>query len=139
MGNTIILGKVVGPQGPQGPQGPEGPQGPQGPQGIPGVIQDGSVTAGKLADDAVRLSFENVSVAVSAFADDTTYADFPFRASIALEGALASMHPEVVFGVAEAMSGNFAPVAESFHGGVYIYAAEMPEAMVTIPTIVLWR
>ena len=34
---------------------------------------------------------------------------------------------------------DFAPAAESFHGGVYIYAAEMPEAMVTIPTIVLWR
>lgn len=102
-------------------------------------IEDGSVTANKLAAGAVRLTFENVSVAASAFADDTTYADFPFRASIALEGALASMHPEVVFGVAEAMSGNYAPVAESHDGGVYIYTAEMPEATVTIPTIVLWR
>ena len=105
-------------------------------------IADGSITAGMLAESAItagRLLFSNVSVAVNTFADDITYANFPFRASIALQGALGSMLPEVVFSLADAASGNFAPVVESYDGGVYIYAVEKPEEDVTIPVITLWR
>lgn len=99
----------------------------------------GAVGASNLAADAVKLTFTNTSVAASAFAPDTTYADFPFRASVSLAGVMGTMVPEVVFGAADAASGIFAPVAESIIGGVYLYAAEVPSANITIPTIICWR
>lgn len=102
-------------------------------------ISPGAVTAQKLAADAVKLTFTNTTVEASSFAADETYGDFPYRAAVPLTGAAEAMTPEVVFGAADAMSGTFAPVAESYAGGVYIYAAELPSAAVTIPTILLWR
>lgn len=85
------------------------------------------------------LRFTDVTVPVSSFASNATYADFPYRASVSLAGVTAGMVPEVVFGVADAMSGIFAPVAGSYNGGVYIYASEVPAASITIPVIILWR
>ena len=86
-----------------------------------------------------KLQFTGVTVAASKFVDDTTYEDFPKRAAVALDGVQDTMVPEIMFSLADAMSGNFAPVAESYSGGVYIYAADVPEAAVTIPTIILWK
>ena len=102
-------------------------------------ISPGAVTAQKLAADAVKLTFTNTVVEAASFTADETYGDFPYRAAVPLTGAAEAMTPEVVFGAADAMSGTFAPVAESYAGGVYIYAAELPPAAVTIPTILLWR
>ena len=102
-------------------------------------ISPGAVTAQKLAADAVKLTFTNTTVEAASFTADETYGDFPYRAAVPLTGAAEAMTPEVVFGVTDAMSGTFAPVAESYAGGVYIYAAELPSAAVTIPTILLWR
>lgn len=102
-------------------------------------IAKDAVTAQKLAADAVKLTFTNTTVEAASFAADETYGDFPYRAAVPLTGAAEAMTPEVVFGAADAMSGTFAPVAESYAGGVYIYAAELPSAAVTIPTIILWR
>lgn len=99
----------------------------------------GAVGASNLAADAVKLTFTNTVVEAASFAADETYGDFPYRAAVPLTGAAEAMMPEVVFGVTDAMSGTFAPVAESYAGGVYIYAAELPSAAVTIPTIILWR
>ena len=102
-------------------------------------ISPGAVTAQKLAADAVKLTFTNTTVEAASFTADETYGDFPYRAAVPLTGAAEAMTPEVVFGAADAMSGTFAPVAESYAGGVYIYAAELPSAAMTIPTILLWR
>lgn len=86
-----------------------------------------------------KLQFSNVSVSKGDFVSDTTYQDFPYRASIALSGAIKSMIPEVVLSVDDALSGNYAPVAESYNGGVYLYAGSPPDSDVTIPTIIMWR
>ena len=86
-----------------------------------------------------KLQFSNVSVPSSDFISDTTYQDFPYRASISLNGAIGSMIPEVVLSVDDALSGNYAPVAESYNGGVYLYAGSPPDSDITIPTILLWR
>lgn len=94
---------------------------------------------GGSAYELKKLSFSNTSVAAASFVADSTYTDFPYRASVPLTGVTSSMTPEVVFGVTEAMSGTFAPVAETYNGGVYIYAAEVPNAAITIPTILCWR
>lgn len=86
-----------------------------------------------------KLLFTDTSVPVSAFVADSTYQDYPFRAAIALTGVLDTMIPEVVLGVADAIDGNFAPVAATYNGGVYLYAASVPESAITIPTIICWK
>lgn len=86
-----------------------------------------------------KLQLSNVTVPKGAFVSDETYQDFPYRASVALSGAIENMIPEVVLSVDDAVSGNFAPVAESYNGGVYLYAGSPPDADITIPTIILWR
>lgn len=86
-----------------------------------------------------KLAFASTAVPVSAWAENSMYEDYPYRAAVALSGVTAAMIPEVVFGL-DAMSDNsFAPVAECYNGGVYIYAADVPESAITIPTIICWR
>lgn len=79
--------------------------------------------------------FSGVSVAASAWVNDSTYAAYPYAASIACPGVTASHVPEVVFGATEAASGNFAPVALSGNGTVKIYAATKPTAAITVQSI----
>ena len=86
-----------------------------------------------------KLQFSNVYVAAGTFVADSTYEDYPFRASVALEGVLESMIPEVVFGLLDAISGLFAPVAETYNGGVYLYATDAPEADIVVPVIICWK
>lgn len=109
-------------------------------QAAGGEIPDGSITHPKLAADAVKLTFTNVAVQASQWAADETYSDFPFRALVGLSDAVtAAMVPEVIFDVADATSGIFAPVAHSTGGGIMLYASEQPSTAITIPTILLWR
>lgn len=70
---------------------------------------------------------------------DATYTDFPYKATVLLTGVTAAMMPQVIFDVEEATSGDYAPIEETHAGGVYIWAASMPEAAITIPTIICWR
>ena len=79
--------------------------------------------------------FSGVSVAASTWVSDSTYAAYPYAASIACPGVTASHVPEVVFGATEAASGNFAPVALSGSGTVKIYAATKPTAAITVQSI----
>ena len=79
--------------------------------------------------------FSAVSVAASAWVSDSTYAAYPYAASIVCPGVTASHVPEVVFGATEAASGNFAPVALSGSGTVKIYAATKPTAAITVQSI----
>lgn len=99
-------------------------------------IKAGAVTRAKLAADVKVISFTNKTVAVSDWASNSTYTDFPHRAAVACAGVTAKHYPEVSFSPVDALEGRFAPVAESYDGGVYIYASEVPEAALTIPTIV---
>ena len=86
-----------------------------------------------------KLLFTNVSVSASAFVSDSTYEDYGYRAAVALQGATSSMIPEAVFSLADASGGNFAPVVETYNGGIYLYASDVPESQITIPTIICWR
>lgn len=81
----------------------------------------------------------NLSVPVGSWSSDATYADYPYRAAVPFPGALASMAPEVVFALADAVSGKLAPVAQSYAGGVYIYTSQIPAATITIETLTLWK
>ena len=112
-----------------------------------GLDANGNLTdSGKKASDFANAShthagyaevkiFSAVSVVASAWASDSTYAAYPYAASIACSGVTASHVPEVVFGAVEAASGNFAPVALSGSGTVKIYAATKPTAAITVQSI----
>lgn len=86
-----------------------------------------------------KLQFNNTSVARSDFVADTTHEDYPFRASVMRKGVLNSMIPEVIFSLSDATSGLFAPTAETYNGGVYLYASDVPEEDVTVPVIIFWK
>lgn len=112
-----------------------------------GLDANGNLTdSGKKASDFANAShahagyaevkiFSGVSVAASAWVSDSTYAAYPYAASIACSGVTASYVTEVVFGAVEAASGNFAPVALSGSGTVKIYAATKPTAAITVQSI----
>ena len=88
-----------------------------------------------------KLAFHNVVASESDFIANSTYADsgYNFRIALSLGGVSGAMIPEVVFSVKDATSGNFAPVAETYGGGVYIYSATQPTEDIVIPTIICWR
>lgn len=88
-----------------------------------------------------KLLFKNTTVPTSAFLENNTYEEegYPYRAAVALDGVNAAMVPEVVYSVKAAANTDFAPVAESYNGGIYIYAGSQPEEAVDIPTIICWK
>lgn len=77
------------------------------------------------------------SVTVSAWVSDSTYADYPYRASVALTGVTASDFAEVTFSAADAISGYYAPVCETYDGGVYLYSTANDS--ITVPTIAVLK
>ena len=92
------------------------------------------------ADNANKvLRYLNITAPASLFVADTTYEDYPFRAAVALKDVTVKMIPQVCFGLKEATSGNFAPLCATYNGGIYIYAAEQPEADVVILTVLCFK
>ena len=104
-----------------------------------GVQQELKDLEAGTAVELKKLLFRDTTVQASAFVQDSTYEGYPYRAAVALSGVVATMVPEVVFGVAAMTENDFATVSECYNGGVYIYAADKPEVPVKIPTIVCWR
>lgn len=104
------------------------------------------VLAGLLAEviggtqyELKRLTFTNTVVPVTAWSRTGGVGNYPYRAAVSLSGVTSAMLPEVVFSADDATSGMFAPVADSYIGGVYLYAASVPSLPVTVPTITVWR
>lgn len=65
--------------------------------------------------------------------------DYPYRASILIDGVTADMEPSVTFCFADSVGGNLAPSAVTFDGGVYIYASWVPDNDVVIDGITFWK
>ena len=109
------------------------------------VVQDSSgwfyyrtlteIRADMGAGNCNLLTFSNISVSASAWTSDATYAAFPYRAAISCDGVMTDHIPEIHFNATEVTSGNYAPVAQSATGVIYIYAASKPSGAITIPTI----
>lgn len=102
---------------------------------------DGSdpITPSDIGAQERFLCGRNQTIATSAWASDTTYTEYPYRASVTLPTITAVSFVEIVFSPADATSGNFAPVCDTYAGGVYLYAKAVPDAAITIPTIIVWR
>ena len=79
----------------------------------------------------------DIEINPSMFVLDTTYEDYPYKADIPFEDAQEDLVPEINFSLEQIESGNYAPVALSGNGYVRIYAKEVPETELVIPSIVL--
>lgn len=101
-------------------------------------LASSSVTAAKLADDAKPVVKENAVLSGTNWQGSDIYASagFPYRASIAISGVTSRHLPIVSFSPEDALSGKYAPVAETYEGGVYIYASEALTGGAVIPSIV---
>ena len=103
-----------------------------GAAGITGIVS-------RLGHAAHDLVFQDVSVAASAWTASVKYPDFPYQADVPLAGVDESYFPDVVFAPEDALTGVFAPVAETYAGGVRLYASSVPSAATVIPTILIRR
>lgn len=75
-----------------------------------------------LANPSSAIKVTNVALATSNFVSDSTYSDYAYRGSAAITGVTSDMTPTVTFSMTDAVSGNYSPIAETYNGGVYIYA-----------------
>lgn len=89
--------------------------------------------------EQAKLVFRDVAVPAAGWAADAAYEAYPFRAAVALAGVTEAMTADVLFALADAVSGIYAPVNESYAGGVYLYASEQPGADITLPRVLVWR
>ncbi len=88
-----------------------------------------------LINDEQAEVYTNLSA--STWTSDSTYEDFPYRCDIAIQGVTSADYAEVVFSMADAMSGEYGPICETHTGGVYIYSEN--NDTITIPTIYIRR
>lgn len=110
---------------------------------VPVVAQSlyGQNLRDKLRNDVElkKLVFTNITVSPTGFTTSSIYSDFGYRKAINLSGVTSDMIPDVILNVTEATSGIFAPVSETFNGGIYLYTDSIPDASFTIPVIIVWR
>lgn len=81
------------------------------------------------------VAWQNMTVAASDWVVSTEFEDFAYEAKIILTDFVNfSSIPQVVFGLTEATSGNYAPICKAGDKGVYIYSKV--NTAITLPTIV---
>ena len=81
------------------------------------------------------VAWQNMTVAASDWVASTEFEDFAYEAKIALSDFVNfSSIPQVVFGLTEATSGNYAPICKAGDKGVYIYSKV--NTAITLPTVV---
>lgn len=81
------------------------------------------------------VAWQNMVVAESDWVASTEFEDFAYEAKIILTDFVNfSSIPQVVFGLTEATSGNYAPICKAGDKGVYIYSKV--NTAITLPTIV---
>lgn len=103
---------------------------------VVGFDESGKAVAQDMPERGSLLTFGAHSIEPSNFLAIIAYDGYSFRASIPLPGVTADYVPSVTFGIADAISGNLAPVADSYAGGVYIYAKEQPTTTVSVLSVV---
>lgn len=81
--------------------------------------------------------FTNVSALITNITEDSTYDDYPYKLNIALTGATATSIPVVTLSLNDAISGNFAPIADAYAGGISLYLKQVPAENFIIPSIIL--
>lgn len=96
---------------------------------------------GSSVEDAILKKQGNIlkftNLAALTWVDDTTYADYPYRCDLACSGVVADYYAEVVFGVTEATSGDYAPICEAKTDAVSVWSKKNDS--IVIPTIIITK
>lgn len=105
-----------------------------------GTPQEETDGANKGYVDGGVVHYKDVFVPASAFHMDIKeqLTDYPYMAEIPLPGVTAGQLPMVLYNENDDLS-NFSRSAESYDGGVKIWAASAPTEAMTIPAIVMLR
>ena len=82
------------------------------------------------------LFFTNKIVQTIDWIEDTPYEEYPYYAIISCPNLTSNYYPEVIFNLQDAKSGYFAPICESMTDGIKIFASDIIEENVIIPTII---
>lgn len=83
----------------------------------------------------VTIAWQNVLVKSTDWVASTEFADFPYEAKIELTDFVDyTTVPQVVFNIADTMSGNYAPICKSGDKCVYIYSKVQDE--ITLKTVI---
>ena len=83
----------------------------------------------------VTIAWQNVLVKNTDWVASTEFADFPYEAKIPLSNFVDyKTVPQVVFDIADTMSGNYAPICKSGDKCVYIYGKVQNE--ITLKTVI---
>ena len=83
----------------------------------------------------VTVAYQNVVVKSTDWVASTEFADFPYEAKIELTDFVDyTTVPQVVFDIADTMSGNYAPICKSGDKCVYIYGKVQDE--ITLKTVI---
>lgn len=83
----------------------------------------------------VTVAWQNVLVKSTDWVASTEFADFPYEAKIELTDFVDyTTVPQVVFDIADTMSGNYAPICKSGDKCVYIYSKVQEE--ITLKTVI---
>ena len=92
-------------------------------------------------ESEATITTTNKTVPTSAWSSDSTYTDlgFNYRASVSVSSVTTSYIPDVNFSPADQYSGNLASFADTYNGGVYIYAKTQPTETVTIESAIFTR
>ena len=93
------------------------------------------------AVDPPSITTSNKTVPTSAWSSNSTYTSlgFKYRASVAVSKVTTSYIPDINFSPADQYSGNLASFADTYNGGVYIYAKTKPAETVTIESAIFTR
>lgn len=101
------------------------------------TVDSTTVTIGTISAkaDGMVILMKNVTVQPAAWMSDSTYTDYPWKAVIGMADIHKKYVSDVYFNMADATSGNFAPVSITGNQMVMIFAKEKPTSAILIPSI----
>lgn len=91
-----------------------------------------------IIDNAITKKYGPISIDTSTIIKSDTYSEYPYHIDIILTDAKSSHTPTIILNLNDAISDNFAPLAESFEGFVRVYLKNKPtNPSLEIPIILL--
>ncbi len=86
----------------------------------------------------ISLKIGPISLNVSDIIPDDTYEEYPYSLDVNIKNAKSTHIPTIIFNLEDAISSNYAPIAEAYDGYVRIYLKDIPNTeFIEIPIIFL--
>jgi hypothetical protein len=98
-----------------------------------------TVSRGDHTHPSETFTITDITVLSGDWVGDSTYIDFPYKATISNANVTSNHTPFVVFSQESVSLGIYAQVADTSNGTISIYASEIPSSSTVVKTIVLIR